>query len=295
MAKFLIASWNNGTAARALAEALDCKLMKKDSTSPIPRSVTHVINLGIGTESEGFHRLRTANNLVNSPLAVYHAQSKLRTFQRVRTAALPPHWTDARDANYACLVDGKTVVARTLDRGSSGAGIVVVTPEQARAGRGVPRAALYTQAIEKRREYRVHVGRIDGVWRVIDVTRKIRRPGVDDTNRPFIWNHDNDFIFVRNGICARTIPNELISRAQQAVDDLGLQFGAVDIVVEKGGPINRARCYVLEVNTSPGMEGTTLERYVEFFRFMAGETISWRPYSELEMEGTELETDEGGV
>jgi hypothetical protein len=130
---------------------------------------------------------------------------------------------------------------------------------------------------------------------VIDVTRKIRRPGVDDTNRPFIWNHDNDFIFVRNGICARTIPNELISRAQQAVDDLGLQFGAVDIVVEKGGPINRARCYVLEVNTSPGMEGTTLERYVEFFRFMAGETISWRPYSELEMEGTELETDEGGV
>lgn len=292
MAEFLVASWNNGAAAKALAKALDCKLMKKDSSAPIPRSITHVINLGIGTESEGVSRLSTAPYLFNVPGAVWNAQSKLRTFEQVRSQCLPMFYRTAEQANYACLVDGKTIVARTLDRGSSGAGIVVVTPEEARAGRGVPRAALYTQAIDKRREYRVHIGKMPSTqYRVIDITRKIRRPGVDDTNRPFIWNHDNDFIFVREGISQSTIPEQLIARATQAVMDLDLEFGAVDIVVSRGGSIRTAPCFVLEVNSSPGMEGTTLARYVEFFRYKAGETIRWVPWGELDMEGSQPEQD----
>jgi hypothetical protein len=278
MAKFLIASWNNGTAAKALAEALDAKLMKKDSSAPIPRSVTHIINLGLGTESEGAQRIffgcTQAMRVVNNLTSVAVAQSKVRTFQRIRernARILPLHWFNAEDANYCCLVGGLTVVARTHDRGSSGSGIVVLTPDEARVGRGLPAAQLYTKAINKRREYRVHVGNLNGRMVTIDVTRKIRRPGVDDTNRPFIWNHDNEFIFVRDGVNPDTIPQSLIARAQVAVQDLGLQFGAVDIIVERGGTLLDANCYVLEVNTSPGMEGTTLARYVEFFQKYAAQ------------------------
>jgi hypothetical protein len=290
MAKFLIASWNNGTAAKALAQALDAKLMKKDSTAPIPSSITHVINLGIGDESEGAARLRTARTVLNSIGHVSVAQSKIRTFNRLRATAsalLPPHWTDRELANYACLVEGHTVVARTHDRGSSGSGIVVLTPEEARTGRGLPAAQLYTKAIDKRREYRVHVGNMNGAMVCIDVTRKIRRPGVDDTNRPFIWNHDNDFIFVRDGVTPDTIPRTLRDRACRAVRELGLTFGAVDIIVPRGGAVRDQTSYILEVNTSPGMEGTTLERYVQFFtRLASGQQGMETQWSNLDFTDT---------
>jgi D-alanine-D-alanine ligase-like ATP-grasp enzyme len=46
-----------------------------------------------------------------------------------------------------------------------------------------------------------------------------------------------------------------------AVNTLGLDFGAVDLIVAKDG-----RVYVLEVNTAPGIEGITLEKYVKAFQ-----------------------------
>jgi len=42
---------------------------------------------------------------------------------------------------------------------------------------------------------------------------------------------------------------------------LGLDFGAVDIVYNE----NDNKAYVLEINTAPGLSGTTLEKYVEVF------------------------------
>jgi glutathione synthase/RimK-type ligase-like ATP-grasp enzyme len=42
---------------------------------------------------------------------------------------------------------------------------------------------------------------------------------------------------------------------------LGLDFGAVDI----GHRIIDNKVFVFEVNTAPGIEGTTLQRYVNTF------------------------------
>ena len=51
-------------------------------------------------------------------------------------------------------------------------------------------------------------------------------------------------------------------RAQSvaAVRSLGLDFGAVDVVERQN------KAYVLEVNTAPGLVGTTLEKYVDAIR-----------------------------
>lgn len=49
------------------------------------------------------------------------------------------------------------------------------------------------------------------------------------------------------------------TEAIKAVNALGLDFGAVDIVTEK----NTGIPYVLEVNTAPGNEGTTTQKYVD--------------------------------
>ena len=52
------------------------------------------------------------------------------------------------------------------------------------------------------------------------------------------------------------ISDTLKEAAVKAVNSLGLDFGAVDICEdEEGNP------YVFEVNTAPGIEGTTVEKY----------------------------------
>jgi hypothetical protein len=131
---------------------------------------------------------------------------------------------------------------------------------------------VYVKAIKKRREYRVHVGKTTSGTAIIDIARKVRRAGVPDggvngEGRPFIWNHGNDFIFQRSGVdLQEPCVQRVLSVARRAVIALDLDFGAVDVIVEAGGRIEDSRAYVLEVNTAPGMEGTTLERYIQFFK-----------------------------
>lgn len=275
---FIIMSHNNGEGARALADRLGCRLAAHSSDKAFPSGVRVAINFGCSPDHPTYSRALKSprlERLMNPVAAVHLASSKLASFQRFATYKrdrsnefnFPPFYTNRTEANYACLVDGKTIVSRTIDRGSSGAGIRVLTPEEARAGQGLPEAGLYVEAIDKGREYRVHIGMTpSGSVRVIDVTRKIRRPEATG-ERGFVWNHDNDFMFVRDGVNPNTIPADLLQQANCAIQALGLTFGAVDIVVPRRGrnPISRMPSYVLEVNTAPGMEGTTVERYAQFF------------------------------
>lgn len=281
---FAIASHNNGEGARALAEALGCRLLSLGDSSPnkpIPRSITHVINLGIGRGSgkSGVYlsRIGRTNHdcrFHNTVDAIAVASSKLATLEQLRrsNARTVPYMTSQDEANYQVLVEGKAVVARTLDRASEGRGIELLTPDRVRADGGLIAAPLYTLAIDKGREYRVHVGVVRGGTRVIDIQRKIRRPGVPDNERPFVWNHGNDFIFVRDDVNTHTVPADVIHQAKQAVLALGLDFGAVDIITGRRGrtPAQELPAYVLEVNTAPGMTGRTVERYAHHFRAAAG-------------------------
>ncbi len=282
---FIIASHNNGDGARELAAALGCRLVAHSATGPTPRNKM-VINLGCNPAHPAIQRVEQSQGyrIFNGPVKVGTAQSKLGTFERLSlteyTGILPspfggtvtvPFLTDPRMVALHVRENNETWVARTLDRASSGAGIELVTQDVLNTGR-IPRAGVYTKAIEKRREYRVHVGRSpSGTYYVMDVVRKIRRPGVDDTNRPFIWNHESDFIFVRNGVNSETVPRLVLQKAIVAVRGLSLHFGAVDVIVERGGRLADAQAYVLEVNTAPGMEGQTVQMYAQYFRSLIGE------------------------
>jgi glutathione synthase/RimK-type ligase-like ATP-grasp enzyme len=41
----------------------------------------------------------------------------------------------------------------------------------------------------------------------------------------------------------------------------GLDFGAVDVIWNE----RQQRAYVLEINSAPGLEGTTIDDYVRYF------------------------------
>lgn len=257
-----VISWNNGAAARALSEKVsNGKLLLRNIDKPIP-SCDLLINLGCSSITRP---MLTGQCVLNRPDAVTFASSKTKTFAMLGNLC-PESWTDKSEAEYHALQTGDSIVCRTVDNGHSGAGIVVVSKDELLELGSLPDAHLYVKAVPKRREYRVHVGLVNGAYKIIDVCRKVRRASVDDTDRPFVWNHGNDFIFQRSGVTPHTVPDIVISTAIEAVRALGLHFGAVDVIVQRGGLLSEAPVYVLEVNTSPGMEGTTLERYAEYFK-----------------------------
>ena len=270
-----IVSHNNGQSAKALALALGNEnLLKKQQPLPLRRFVRDalVINFGCHPDSLNFPVD------LNQPAAVSEAADKVTALTVMSAAGVPvvPFSTSPFDVIAQCPqynhngVPTKTIVARTLTRASEGRGIEMIDCNPDGSARTeVVDAPLYTAYIPKHAEFRVHVG-VDaqGIARCIDITKKARRTDTPDAEVNWrIRNYDNGFIFAREGI---DLADPLIQRVQaagcRAVVALGLDFGAVDIVVQA----NTARSvYVLEVNTAPGMEGTTLARYTQYFQYIS--------------------------
>jgi len=165
-----------------------------------------------------------------------------------------PDWTEDIDVANSWLDSGKTVFCRTRLMSHSGDGIVIAS----NPGELVT-APLYTKYIKKLKEFRVHVFNN----KVIDVQEKKR--SLDSPNNDFlIRNHSNGFVFCRDDIVE---PTDLRDVGLQAVSSLGLDFGAVDIVYNK----HYDKCYALEVNSAPGLEGTTLDKYINVIKELAYE------------------------
>jgi glutathione synthase/RimK-type ligase-like ATP-grasp enzyme len=73
-----------------------------------------------------------------------------------------------------------------------------------------------------------------------------------------VRNHHNGFVFTRSGF---DTPEAVSKAAMDAMRILGLDFGAVDVVYNS----RENRAYVLEVNTAPGLEGSTVDDYANYF------------------------------
>lgn len=179
------------------------------------------------------------------------ATNKLRTFQefqRVQFDHVVP-WTNDIKVAAEWLNLGQSVVVRHKLSGHSGEGIEIVDPAEGPGG--LLPAPLYTQYVKKLKEFRIHVA----FGNVIDVQEKRRRSEVGSEADNRIRNHHTGWVYCREEI---TEPDGMRDVAITALAALGLDFGAVDIIWNQ----KQNRCYVLEVNTACGLEGTTLSTYV---------------------------------
>ena len=191
--------------------------------------------------------------VVNSPDDVNIASNKLFFFSLLGQREWLPDWTQESAEAENWLKSG-SVVCRTVLSGHSGRGIVIASSPQEMAD-----AHLYTRYIKKKDEYRVHVF----CGEVIDVQRKARRVNVADEEINWqVRNHNNGFIYMRAGVERIPYLDRLRELALETTKRCSLDFGAVDIIYNK----ERDMCYVLEINTAPGLEGTTLEHYCKAIR-----------------------------
>ena len=183
---------------------------------------------------------------LNKPQEIALACDKRNTFHWLEQHGFTdlPIWTTSRQEAYELMgVHNKSVYCRQTTTGHSGRGIIIATNNYELVD-----APLYTLATKHKHEYRVHVFKN----KVIDIQMKRKRLGA--TGNVGIRNHANGWVFTRAEIAP---PEELLSSACKAVNLLGLDFGAVDI----GHRLIDNKFFVFEVNTAPGLEGTTLNNY----------------------------------
>ena len=203
-------------------------------------------------------RCKPNTKVLNKPLAVAWSSDKLLTFQKLAGHAKTVDWTTHPDKAAEWLIDGSSVVCRKLTKGSAGAGIEIVKWEDykknGKRAVDLPQCPLYTRYFPKSQEVRVHVAGN----KVIHYAAKLRRrDGVDGPADPWIRTHERGWVYATQDI----VPNkEAEDIAVAALGRLGLDFGAADIAIGKLGVA------LLEVNSAPGLEGTTLEKYASYFK-----------------------------
>lgn len=244
----------------ATSLAREMGILKVRPNSPLFDSADIVINWGHSSFPN--RRRHPLNTFINGHTD--RATNKLAAFKAM---ADPYHWYFTEDPDFTppppvptpdftteggvasqWLAEGHKVVVRHTLRGHGGAGIQILTP-----GEPVPAAPLYTKYIPKDGEWRIHATR-SGVFHV---QKKRRRAGVEAS--PLVRNLANGWVFT---IQDATPPSCVAEAGAAAVRALGLDFGAADVIYNR----RLDRAYVLEVNTAPGLEGTTLVKYVEMLR-----------------------------
>ena len=178
------------------------------------------------------------------------ASNKLFSFRKFTEHNVSvPEWTTDYNKAFEWWDQGKTIVGRQLLCSHSGKGIILFNPkEDDQFDEGLS-CKLYVQYKKKKHEYRVHVFQQE----VIDIAQKKRKVGHENRDNQ-IRNHSNGWIYAREGI---TQPEGINQLALDACAALGLYSGAVDIIWNE----HENKCYVLEINTAPGIEGTTCKHY----------------------------------
>lgn len=241
--KLFVYPWKEASeSARNLSRALGAPRIKHNGSKFRPHPNKTIVNWGASKMPEEYLECR----VLNTPDASRRASDKLQALFALDPVARVPPFTESREEASRWVLEGP-VVCRTVLNGHGGQGIVIAETEQELVA-----APLYTKYIKKKSEWRVHIF----CEEVLMVQRKVRNMDIPVEGMEWrIRNHDNGFVFQQHGDPA---PMGVITEASQAIFGLGLDFGAVDVVYNA----KEDQAYVLEVNTAPGLEGTTLERYV---------------------------------
>lgn len=214
-----------------------------------------IINWGNTTRPDWMKRW-SDQVILNKPEAVEIAANKLLTFQKFSEHAVKcPEWTTSIDDANEWLDNGETVVERETVIGKGGQGIIIVNRDPVEGKHDdayLGKSPLYTKYFKKKQEFRVHVVR----GKIISFAEKKKKVGEKANYQ--IRNADNGWVFCHENVI---LPEVVKEESIKAVAALELDFGAVDI----GYNVKKNEPCVFEVNTAPGIEGSTIEHYKQAF------------------------------
>lgn len=243
--------------ARKIARVLGARLLRRNNSRYRYRRGDLIINWGNPCPMDV-----PTHAFLNPPHTVDAAIDKAATWTILERAGVPTvTWTlDAQEARDWLLAEERVMIRTTL-RGTQGRGIRVYSLEgtqytgslhdfMADARVGDVYVKVFESVPARVTEYRVAV--VDG--EAIDTMQKRRRTDHAGLIDPYIRSHDRGWVFCRGGL---EVPGIVHNTAAQAVAALGLDFGAVDLGLHRGG----GRICVYEINSAPGLEGSSILNY----------------------------------
>ncbi len=205
--------------------------------------------------------------VINQPAAVRIASNKRTFFEtasdycsKMGIECFTPEFYLSKEDAFTSIKSGNTLFARTVLNGHSGEGIEEISSKNVDSVTDIPDAGLYVKYVPKKYEYRYHI--FNG--RVIDVQEKRRSNNVEvDLVNWRVRSYENGFVYCRENLVT---DRRAATVAVEAIRACGLDFGAVDIIYNK----KQNKYYVLEVNTAPGVSGTTADKYKEAITSLLG-------------------------
>lgn len=213
---------------------------------------------------------RPAERTINRRSRLIRYSTRLGQYNLLQRAGvnIPPHCTTRDSIPDALPAVPHGLFARDFTEG-----------RQQMAGRGLTHYGvgdaignhdLYTPCIDRSAQYRVHVcmGRTR--------TRQLIPTEAEAADQP-IWNLNAGFTF-RVPIDGDNLNPAIPNAGVAAVTALGLDFGAVDILVPSQAVRNTyGSAVVLEVNTAPGLSDASLEWYARHLGWAVGLTTADMP------------------
>lgn len=248
MGPFLVVRNKATSSGRALAKELDSPISRIKGKPIKTRRI--LINWGSAELVRKYEGV-----MLNPPEAVYKWSNKKYFLKNIRTARVPEVLShhEAKDL----VSTGKRIVQRDLLRASGGRGMNIIRSPQELS----QTAPLFVRYIPKRYEYRLHCFKWSGI---ADIQQKKKRRDVGKEVNPEVRNVENGWVYCREGV---VVPCDVMVQGWKAFEETGLDFGAVDVIWNK----KAGEAWVLEINTAPGLEGTTLSVYAEQFNKLVTE------------------------
>lgn len=188
-------------------------------------------------------------NILNKPEAIQVCANKTLTYDKLKEAEVPTiKWTLSKEE---ALAFGFPLLYRKNFL-SKGLGIKIVENAQDMP-LVVGETYFFSKFYKSLSEYRVHVFRD----KLVGWSKKTPNEGAVSPIR----SHNNGYRF---SLRTDDIQPQLLEKAVKAVKAVGLDFGAVDVLLD-----DKNRYRVLEVNSAPGLDdGTILGKYVEQFHLI---------------------------
>ena len=253
MRTFILPYKLGSNSAKLLAEKLNATIIKGNKKL---LGTSCVINWGSLILPKSTLRGRTF--ILNNPNSILNAKNKLKAFDILSRNNIPTvEYTTDKQTALNWLREEHIVYGRKYIESQEGNGIKILTIDDTY----IPDLPLYTKGIIKAHEYRVHVGGNN----VIDFSKKKRKDILN--SNPFIKNYNNGWVFCRTDVSLPALVKDVSIKAVKA---LGLSFGAVDVLYKE----RDNKVYILEINTAPGIEGTTLTSYINYFKGVINEIPS---------------------
>jgi len=249
--------------AIALAQGIPGKVIRLENSKFIPRNDKVVVNWG----SQALPREYAEGGVkvINPPELVNRASNKKTFFTLVKETPEEnrpsiPEFTFSKEEVKRWFEEEKTklVFARLVLNGHSGEGIEKVDSVEKLENYHAPET-LFVKYIPKKREFRVHVSKLG----VFCVQEKLKRRELANDEVDFqIRNAANGFVFARMDL---EVPEICYQEAIKALNVTGLDFAAMDVIYNE----RKETAYVLEANTAPGLEGSTIGDYVNEIKRLA--------------------------